>query len=190
MSTPLTRHHVLTKLPADNISLLSGSTLPIHSYEASMQPARKRVTRPQDLQPKTLKPTLPSRISKTHPSRSSISSNIPRYCLASARPNGSEKHGISLQSTTDLLSAPQIANSSKNYYCEVCREDLDSSLFQNQQPTILCTHSERVCITCMQNWISQALERCGPTHIRCPICPLCLYHKDVRAQATSEAFER
>jgi hypothetical protein len=91
---------------------------------------------------------------------------------------------------TSLRQTLPLSNSSETYRCVVCREDIASSLFWNQESTKRCKHPERVCIACMQNWIPITMQNKGPTNISCPFCGVCLDYADVCLVATKEVFKR
>jgi hypothetical protein len=76
------------------------------------------------------------------------------------------------------------------YDCEVCLDNLDSTSFYNRKLEIRCGHLNRVCVNCVQNWISSTLEVNGPVNIRCPLCPEELTYDNIRSLATNDIFTR
>jgi hypothetical protein len=78
----------------------------------------------------------------------------------------------------------------QRYDCKVCLENLDSTSFYNRKLEIYCGHLNRVCVNCIQKWISSTLEANGPVNIRCPLCPQELTYDNIRSLATNDIFTR
>jgi hypothetical protein len=93
-----------------------------------------------------------------------------------------------VQSSTSIT--PQLHNTLQRYRCNICLEDLDSASFFNLLLEICCGHLRRVCVSCVQNWISSTLETNGPVNIRCPLCPQELTYDNIRSLATNDTFAR
>lgn len=87
-------------------------------------------------------------------------------------------------------SVPQLHDILQPYDCDVCLENLDSTSFCNRTLEICCDHLKRVCVNCVQNWISSTLEVNGPVNIRCPLCPQELTYDNIRSLATNDTFTR
>jgi hypothetical protein len=103
-----------------------------------------------------------------------------------------------LQSTPPVSDSEGIQSSvsvpqhdiSQRYDCEVCLENPDSTSFYNRKLEISCGHLNRVCVNCVQNWISSTLEANGLVNIRCPLCPQELTYDNIRSLATNDIFTR
>ncbi|KAH6667330.1 hypothetical protein B0J14DRAFT_443098, partial [Halenospora varia] len=78
----------------------------------------------------------------------------------------------------------------QRYDCDVCLENLDSTSFYNRKLEIRCGHLKRVCVNCVQNWISSTLEANGPVNICCPLCPQELRYDNIRSLAAIDTFTR
>jgi hypothetical protein len=87
-------------------------------------------------------------------------------------------------------SMSQLHNIPLRYDCDICLENLDLTSCCNRRLEISCGHLKRVCISCVQNWISSTLEENGPDNICCPLCPQELTYDNISSLATKDTFTR
>ena len=73
--------------------------------------------------------------------------------------------------------------------CTVCGEKKRSVRF----PEFIsrrCSHSVRVCKTCIRNWTAAQLDSVGWNRIRCPECPEIIEKDELKEHASRDTYER
>lgn len=138
------------------------------SVEAEMAPRKRSISTQSDGDP--IPPTKRRRLQR-------------RQQKLQSTPAVSDSEGIQ-------SSVSQLHDILQRYDCDVCLENQDSTSFYNRKLEIRCGHLKRVCVNCVQNWISSTLEANGPVNICCPLCPQELTYDNIRSLATNDTFTR